>query len=800
MNAHSLKILEFDRLLELVAGYARSDPGRDAVRTLRPSSDADASAENGRLFAEALALRRAGVDLPPAGFEDPSPALQQAAPENSVLEPDGFLRVRALLDTAAAIRRFLLGDRCEAAASLQAIGRAIDPAEALCRRIDRTFDDEKGHVSDSVTDALRRIRGRLSGIERSIEARLERMLGEERLADVFQESFVTRRHGRYVLPVRREMRASLRGIVHDQSNTGGTLFVEPENLVEAGNELELLRLEERNELRRILATLTADLRAETATVRTAYDRLLRYDVAYAVSGWALDYDARRLDPGPRLDLRAARHPLLEHRLREQQRTADLVPLDFACPEGRSVVVITGSNTGGKTVALMTLGLLTAMAQAGLPVPAAAGSRTRVFDDVLADIGDEQSIEQSLSTFSAHLRNIVGMLADPGSAEWLVLLDELGAGTDPVEGGALSCAILDALSRRGGLTVATTHLGSVKRFVDDHPAMENASMLFDVETLRPCYRLLMGQAGASYALAIAERCGIPPAVVQAAHDLMGEGEQRLERMLTSLDRKHLHMERQIGDARRAREEAELARRRAERDHAEAERQLRSLHQERRRVLHEAQGEATSVLAGARREADRLLAEAQRTTDRDQARALRREAAEAERRLRDAQSATRERPDQPFAPGELSVGDRAWVPLLSDHGTVEALHDGGTRASVRVGNLRMEVRCADLGRPRSPAPSRPPARAQAVKAPAAPRERPREINLVGERVDPAIRRLAQFIDDALLAGVEEIRVVHGYGTGALERAVHAFLQEAAVRRYRLGRTGEDPGGAGVTWVTL
>ncbi len=799
MNAHSLKILEFDRLLDLIAGYARSGPGRDEVRSLCPQPRPESSASDARLFAEALALRRSGLDLPGAVFEDPSAALQQAAPENAVLDAEGFLVIHALLETAAAIRRLLLGDRCEAAASLQELGRAIDPAEGLCRRIERTFDGEKGHVADHASDALHRARSKLAAIERTIESRLERMLGDDRLAGVLQEEFVTRRHGRYVLPVRREMRGALKGIIHDQSNTGGTLFIEPEECVEAGNELELLRLEERDEVRRILAALTAELRGEIVTLRAAYHQLRRYDRAFAVSAWALDYGCRTLEPGRRMELRSARHPLLDHRLRAQGRAADLEPLDFVTPADRNVVVITGSNTGGKTVALLTLGLLTLMAQAGLPVPAAAGSRVRFFSDVLADIGDEQSIEQSLSTFSAHLRNIVGMLVDPVGAERLVLLDELGAGTDPVEGGALSCAILDALSRAPGLTVATTHLGSVKRFVNDHPAMENASMLFDVETLRPCYRLRMGQAGASYALTIAERCGIPPSVVEAARGLVGEGDLRLERMLSSLDQKHLHMERQIRDAEQAREEAERARLRTERDRGEAERQLRSLHQERRRVLHEAQGEATSVLAGARRDADRLMTEAQRITDRDQARVLRHEAAEKERSLREARDATRERPEPPLRADEVKVGDRVWVELLKDHGTVEALPEGGERASVRVGNLRMEIRRSELGRARGPlaaAPRRP----ETVRAPQPPRHPPREIHLVGERVDPAIRRLARFVDDALLAGVEEIRIVHGYGTGALEQAVHSFLKEAGVRRYRLGRAGDDPGGGGVTWVTL
>lgn len=801
MNAHSLKVLEFDRFLELLGRHAASESGRACILAMRPARDPRETAASGQLYGEALGLRRQHIDLPAARFSPIDAVLASALPEGSILDAEGILAVRALLEVTAGLRSFLAQDRCQGSPALLALAAALETCPELRTAIERVFEPPNGGVRDEASVHLRETRHRMAALERHIRARLEALMRAEALADVLQEDFVTTRHGRYVVPVRREQRGRLKGIIHDQSNSGGTLFVEPEALVEAGNELELLHLEERAELRRILAGLTAQIRAQVATLSRNAEQLCRYDVAFAVSAWALAFDCRFAPAGPCVRLVGARHPLLQAQLMQADRLDTLVPLDFIEPDDANVIVITGSNTGGKTVALKTIGLLTLAAQCGLPLPVAEGSTVRTFDDVYADIGDEQSIEQSLSTFGAHLEHTVAMLQAARNARMLLLFDELGAGTDPLEGGALACAILDALSRTSGLIVATTHLGAAKRFVHDHPRMENASMLFDVETLRPQHRLMMGRAGASYALTIAERFGLPADIVAAARALLSEGDARTESLLHALDETQVRMEREMRDLARVRDEAVRARDAARRDYERVSLELESVRSQKKQVLREAQHEAASLVDGTRREVDRILSQARQGPDREQARGLRLRLDQQSQALTTALEATRATPLRPFGKDELKPGDRVWVEFFKDHGTVVSLADDGRRAAVEIGRVRFDLAREDLGRPR-------PTAGQASRTvPAEPRAReakreavPAELNLVGQRVEDALGQLDRYLDAAILAGLPCVRIVHGYGSGALRKAVHERLARTGVRQFRLGERERDAGGAGVTIVTL
>ena len=795
MNEHSLKVLGYHEFLALLATYARSEPGRDRIGAMRPAAAPDAISPDRRLYADCLRLRRAELDLPAALFENPDAALVQAAPERAVLDPEGFALIRDLLVAVDSLWRFMQSEACAEAETVRALGWELDPCEDLRRRIEATFDRENGEVKDSASDRLRQLRVQMRRQERGIQSRLEALLHDTDCADAFQEDFVTTRHGRYVVPVRRELRGRVKGIVHDRSNSGSTLFVEPTELVEFGNELELLRLDEENEVRRILAELTTRLREHGDAIRDSYEALCRYDVAYAVSAWAHEYDCRPVEPGDALRLSGARHPLLQHQLTLEDRVDLLVPLDVAPPAGRTVVVITGSNTGGKTVALKTIGLLTLLAQSGLSIPAEEGSSVRFFSHVLADIGDEQSIEQSLSTFSAHLGHVVETLDIARNGEALVLLDELGAGTDPVEGGALSCAILDALSEPGGLTFATTHLGSVKQFVHEHAAMENASVLFDVQTLQPLYRLVMGRAGASYALTIAERKGIPNDLIAVARGLMNADEVRIEQMLSDLDEKQVRLEQEVREAEEARELSTAARDDVQRERDRISKELKALRKERRRLLHEAQGEAAALVARTRRQMDQILSEAKKG-GKQQAGELREQLDRRQKRLAKGLEETRDRPDEPVGRKPLAVGDRVWVESIKDNATVAQI--AGDRVTVDVGGLRFEVKRRDLGRPKRGASRK--SNRPAVRDTVARRDAPDEIHLRRLRVEDALARLDPFLDEAMLAGHTRVRIVHGLGTGALKRAVHEHLDRIGLTRYRLGRRDEDQGGAGVTIVSL
>lgn len=805
MNPHSLKVLEFDRFLELLSRHAASEPGRTQLLAVKPSSNEAEIDGMRRLYAETLALRRQAVDLPAARFASPEEALIRAAPDDAVLEPDAVATLREVLEKASDLRGFLAQERCLGSPALQSLAAQLDPCAELRHAIDRILEPPEGRIRDTASDRLHGIRSRLTAAERHIRERLEALTRDESWRDLLQEDFVTTRHGRHVLAVRREYRARLKGIVHDQSNSGGTLFVEPEAVVEAGNELELLHLEERDEIRRILAGLTARIRGETDTIRRNADLLCLYDMAFAVSAWARDGDCRCVPSGTQLRLVGARHPLLQARLAQEDRLSALVPLDFTIPEKCNVVVITGSNTGGKTVALKTLGLLTLVAQCGFPIPAAEGSAVRFFNDVRADIGDEQSIEQSLSTFSAHLEHVIETLTAAAAAPALLLFDELGAGTDPVEGGALACAILDALSRTAALTVATTHLGAVKRFVHAHPRMANASMRFDVETLRPQYRLMMGRAGASYALTIAERLGLAPEVVAAARGLLSEGDVHTESLLHALDEQQGRMDREIRELERLRDEAVQARDAARRDYERVSLELESLRSQRKSLLREAQAEAASLVSGTRREVDHILTEARKQPDRDQARALRQRLEQRAQTLASAMERTRDTPRRPFAEGELKLGDRVWVEFFKDHGTVVTLGEDGRRATVEIGKVRFDLAQKDLGRPRPGSETRVRPEPAGGAAPASPGKGRRpavaaELNLVGQRVEEALLHLDAYLDDALLARMPCVRIIHGYGTGALRKAVHERLAKAGVQSFRLGDAEKDPGGEGVTLVTL
>lgn len=802
MNEHSLAVLEFDRFLDMLSRYAVSESGREQIRAIRPRETEADIAGMRRLYAETLALRRKTVALPAVRFVSPEEALARAAPDDAVLDAEALLSVREVLDAAAALRQFLAEERCADSPALQELARELEPCVDLCRAMDRVFERPEVRIIDTASERLQGIRRSMEALERQIQTQLERLLRDPAVAEALQEDFITTRHGRSVVPVRREQRARLKGIVHDQSNSGGTLFVEPEAVVEPANRLELLRLDERDELHRILGALTATVRTELPAIRRDFDLLCLYDMAFAVSAWAMDQNCVCAPVGERLRLVAARHPLLQHRLTQDGRSDTIVPLDLTLPDDRNVVVITGSNTGGKTVALKTAGLLILLAQAGLPIPAAEGTEIRFFHDVLADIGDEQSIEQSLSTFGAHLERVVATLAAARQASTLVLLDELGAGTDPVEGGALACAILDALGGTAGLTVATTHLGAVKRFVHVHPRMMNAAMRFDVETLRPQYRLVMGQAGASYALTIAERFGLPAEILATARGLLTEGDLRLESLLHSLDAKHVRMDRDRQELERLRDEALKDRDHAKRDYERVSLELESLRSQRKSVMRDAHNQAATLVDGTRREVENILSEARQQPDRDKARGLRQRIEHRAQALTTALEQHRDTPVRPFSEGELKVGDRVWVEFFKDHGTVVAFAEDGRRATVEIGRVRFDLARKDLGRPRAGAAAAAPQNENKGRVEDSVKRRtvPTELNLVGQRVEEAMAHLESYLDAAMLASLPQVRIVHGYGTGALRKAVHACLAKTGVKSFRLGVETEDPGGAGVTLVTL
>ena len=645
---------------------------------------------------------------------------------------------------------------------------------------------------DAASPELRALRQRCRHLERDVDARLQQVLRQPDSGACLQERFVTVRNNRFVVPVRREAKAGLPGVVHDHSNSGRTLFVEPTVTLALGNELADLRLEERDEVRRILAALSAQVRAERDALLLNQDTLAEFDAATAVAAWAHDYEAVLPQFGAPMRLRQARHPLLARQLRRQPAPGTPVPLDLELAPDTGCLLITGSNSGGKTVALKTVGLLTLAAQAGLPVPVREGSRFEVFAQVFADIGDEQSLTANLSTFSGHVGRIAATLRAARKTRSLVLLDELGAGTDPLAGGALAAAILVELSRCRALTLATTHLGVVKTFVHEREDMMNAAVRFNSENLEPEYALDIGRPGASHALAIARRFGIPARVLRTAETMMTGDHFQLEGLLARLEEEHRQV---AAHEQEVRGQAAAA----SRDRETYRSELSRLRAERRRLLHDAYRQAAGIIDNTRKQMERLVAEVRDPGSRRTAAAAARKQLNRRRdTLRHGLAETEPQPQVPVRPESLRLHGRVHVASIDADGRLVALNRDRTKAVVEVGQARFSVPVADLGQA-PPAPA--PAPVVKVSQPRPQGHVTHELNLVGSRVGAALPELDGFLDRALLARLGEVRVIHGFGSGKLQEAVHEALgQNPCVRSFRLGRQDEDPGGAGVTVVSL
>jgi DNA mismatch repair protein MutS2 len=794
MDHHALHVLEYGELLDTVGGYAQTALGRAAVQSIQPSAQPEANVPRSAHYTEVLALLAAGVALPGLFFPDAHEPLRRVVPEGALLDGPDLLLVRGLLDIAAEAAAFLQSETCRERPALRDLASRIHPCRSLCADLHRSLDKD-GSVLDGASPALRALRQRAVQLEQALQRSLERLLKDAAFSEAIQESFVTLRNGRFVVPVRREQRGSLPGIVHDHSNSGRTVFVEPSATVPLGNDLADVRLQERDEVRRILIALSAAVRVVAAVLRDTLAALTELDAVFAVGRWAVAFHCVLPRFGTRLRLYGARHPLLEKQLRLEGRAADMVPLDFDPPAGVRTVVITGSNTGGKTVALKTLGLLTLLAHSGLPVPADPRSEFARFVRVFADIGDEQSLQASLSTFSARIRHLTDVFEHSRAGRSLVLLDEIGAGTDPIEGGALACAILQQLAARQTLTVATTHLGIVKQFVQEHAQMLNAAVRFNTDTLKPEYVLDIGRPGASHALLIARRLRLPDDVLTAAERMLSSDHLRLERVLASMEDDQRRLADSEREARGARDD--LVR---ERDAVRLE--LEALRKERRRLLHDAYHQAEAIVENARREIENRLRQIRETARQPEtalakAAEARQDLADRSRRLEQGIEQTAARPERPLPPAQLAAGQRVWVEKLQAHGTILTIGDHGHSARVEVGGLPFTVETRELGSSRQAAEARPtvtvarPRPQQAVTS---------EINLLGLRVDEGVARLDQFLDRAVLAGLSEVRVIHGFGSGRLRAGIHEWLRSnRVVKGFRLG--GEkDPGGAGATLVTL
>ncbi len=796
-DAGTIRALEFPAIVEQLAAQAGFEPSRQLALETLPLADArhvalvqDQTDEASRLLAEQA---QASID----GARDVRPALERAA-RGGRLTAQELLELRETLEASG---RFAARLASWSGPHLAGVRDELDAAPELATRIGRSVD-ETGEILDTASAELAAIRRRLRTAQDRVRERLNAMLRSSQMAGLIGEPIVTVRAGRYVIPIRAEAKSRVKGIVHDQSASGATLFVEPLSVVELNNTWTEAMLAERREEDRILDELSRAVEARADALRASLMALARADVwmARARLGEQMD-GVRPAVVADAVELLSARHPLLG---------PGAVPIDLRLGDrfGYRALVVTGPNTGGKTVSLKTLGLLALMHQAGLRVPAADGARLPVFRRIMADIGDEQSIAQSLSTFSSHLRNVVRFVAAAGP-DSLVLLDEVGAGTDPTEGSALAMAIVSELLSAGSMVAATTHYAELKSFAAEHPGVTNAAVEFDVTTLRPTYRLTIGLPGKSQAFAIAERLGLSPAILADAR--------------ARISAEHVTMEETLAAIARAREEQQAAL-----DAASRERSQASAERERARAgVSRARREAGEILSDARRAADQMLARAERevadlrrevtrhrnlaggraATNASALEELGRRAA----RARSEAPPARPRGTAPEADGEAAGSGEAGVPqprvglwarsrTLGTTGRIVDISGRTGRATLETEGARLVVPADDLDVVPEPVsgPSPRDVEAEELRRRAAARVSP-SIDLHGERVEAALERLHAYLDEALLAGLDSVVIVHGVGTGAVRRAVRQALREhPRVRGFRGGR--RDEGGEGATVAEL
>ncbi len=802
MHERTAKGLEWHTIRENLARYTSFSAGRDLALRLEPVMNLQDVRHLLEETREArLLLTTRGVHL--GGVHDVRPLVDQAE-RGKVLLPNELLEIRSTLQRARILRQTITR-AANQFPNLADRAYQMEPCEHVADEIGRAIDDQ-GEVVDAASPRLARIRRELRDARERVTRTLERMIRDPEVAQFLQEPLITQRNGRYVLPLKADYKGRIPGLIHDQSASGATLFVEPLAVVELGNRVRELELEEEREIRRILADLSALVAEEAPYIRGTVETLAYLDLVFAKAKYADDLDAiipevvpfkrphkvpPRLDthtpehlpvhPGAVLDLRRARHPLIP---RDR-----VVPIDVYIDDDWFILLITGPNTGGKTVTLKTVGLLVLMAQAGMAIPAEEGTRFSVFDGVYADIGDEQSIEQSLSTFSSHMTNIVDIL-HRATSHSLVLLDELGAGTDPEEGAALARAILLHLLQRSITTLATSHYSELKVFAHTTPGVMNASVEFDPETLQPTYELTIGLPGRSNALAIARRLGLDPGILQTAQSMVRPESLEADALLAEI--------REARERVRRLEQELEARLKEVREREEAlQRRLADIERERRETINRAREEAQAELDELRNEIRRLRARLRKLVPAKERPAI-------QETLREVEhiAARREKELSPLPetvptrePEHLRKGDRVYVPSLHAEGEVTDVDEKG-EVEVQVGSFRLRLpreRVEFRERPRGEAPE-----GGRVVAPAKTAVRS-ELDVRGLTVDEMLPVLEKYIDDAYLAGMPYVRIIHGKGTGVLRRAVRDFLRDhPLVASYKPGAPNE--GGDGVTVVTF
>ena len=789
MNKKGLKVLEYNKIIELLSSQAGSEMAKEKLKALTPSDNGAEIREYLAETTEAVSVIVRKGSLPVGQIYDIENAMHLARKGGS-LTMRQLLQVLYNLKVASNVVTFLKSD-LPPLPIINGMASVLVTFPRLAERIDRCILSED-EMADSASPELRTIRRDIVRQNDAIRNRLNSILNSGTSRTYLQDAIVTMRDGRYVVPVKAENRSKVPGIVHDQSGSGATLFIEPQVIVELNNKLRELELEEKAEIERILAELSSNVAEHFHDIMNNQKLLIDLDVIFAKGKLSCMMKAEEpaIDDRGYLDLRQARHPLIDPK--------KVVPINVSIGKEYNTLVITGPNTGGKTVTLKTIGLLAMMCQSGLHIPAAGTSRMPVYKDIFADIGDEQSIEQSLSTFSSHMRNTVE-LVERAERETLVLLDELGAGTDPTEGAALAIAILERLASQGAQTVATTHYNELKKYAISTPGVENASMEFNVETLSPTYRLSIGVPGKSNAFEISKKLGLPAEIIDRANDLLEKGDIEFEDVLSAIE----------ADKKRAEDERDEAMALAasmRKQQEELQRREKLLEKREREALQQAKEEARAIIKEAKDTASEVQKELRELSKVQSLGERNKRLEQGRRRLKETESKyqdgiVREVNENPVSIDDVQVGDKVRLLTLDQTGEVLTLPDEKGDLMVKVGIMKINVNISDLMLINEKKSSKSKkggshygnlyrAKAMAVST---------SVNVVGKNLEDATMEVEKYLDDAYMAGMKEVTVIHGRGQGILKEGLRQlFKRNKLVAAFRKGSYNE--GGEGVTIVKL
>ncbi len=793
MNEKVLHTLEYTKIIGMLAEKATSGPGRAMCRELKPGTDLEEIQLAQQQTADALSMLFARGSTSFGGTSDLSLAMRSLEVGSSLSAPE-LLRIARLLENVSRIKAYGRGPKDEEKeTSLSGFFQALEPLSLLCGEINRCILSEE-EIADDASPGLKHVRRSITITGEKIHNQLLSMVNGS-CRSYLQDAVITMRDNRYCIPVKAEYKGQVPGMVHDQSSTGSTYFIEPSAVVSLNNQLRELAIREKEEIEAVLADLSAQADGHIAEIRQNQRIMTFLDFVFAKAGLAMDENATMpLFNGERyIRIRKGRHPLLP--------AGKVVPIDIHLGKDFDLLVVTGPNTGGKTVSLKTVGLFTLMGQAGLHIPALDRSELSIFTEVFADIGDEQSIEQSLSTFSSHMTSIVSILknADENS---LCLFDELGAGTDPTEGAALAVAILDHLHTRGIRTMATTHYSELKVYALSTDFVENACCEFNVETLSPTYRLLIGIPGKSNAFAISSRLGLPDYIINEARGQINTQDKSFEDLLSTLENNRITIENERLEIASYKEEVETLKKKLQEKN-------QRIDNARDKILRQANEQAREILQQAKDFADETIRVYQKAGPGASLKDLEktRERIRGEIGKKNDKLAIRvpnQNTEKPLRPDQLKVGDSVKILSMGLKGTVSTLPDHRGNLFVQCGILRSQANVKDLvlipdealpgSFPAAPSKSHTGKARLSKSMTISP-----EINLLGRTVDEALCELDKYLDDAYLSHLSSVRVVHGKGTGALRNAVHSHLKRVKyVKSYRLGEYGE--GDAGVTIVTF